>query len=571
MDNYDSLLKLKTWWILNPKLWFDSTPTDDQIITEKYENLIKVDYELDVLMNDINFGIGYIILYDQIVRHVTRTKNYTLEYVNKYLDIAIKFVELFYPKYKNNLHEYDYCFTLLPMRHSNIFKLQVFVMRETWNKIKNTNLDYLIKIYKNFLKATYERAVSSETYLNEYKSESVGYVNKEIFDPKCFKYFGPLFDEKTDDNSEEILNNVVKKLEKEVFENFENFQNVSDKKIILSLSGGVDSIVLSYILSSLKIDFVMVHINYANRGEICEKEKQYLLFWANTLQIKLYIKDIYEISRTECMKYDMRNLYEDYTRNARYKAYQDVAKMNEWTDCEWCVLLGHNHDDSIENILTNITNKTKYDNLKGMEYITKIKFNDDIIDFFRPMLSIKKEEIYKYAENKKILYFFDSTPKWSQRGMIRDIVRPALIQWNKSSLESLEELSEVLKDSIECINLLALNLVNELKSLKTYDIEERTIIIPNEISITKKDENYRIIKFNIYELKINKMLWSKFFKYINIKISSKSLNEFINKLEHIKNKFNSIQIKQVSRIQINKNNVVYHWKINENQLIIGFD
>jgi uncharacterized protein (DUF924 family) len=356
MDNYNSLLELRIWWFSNPNLWFNSTPTDDQKITEKYEYLIDIGYDSNILINDIKLGVGYIILYDQITRHVLRTKKYTLKYINKYLNVVVEFVKVFYSKYKNDLHEYDFCFTLLPLRHLNEFKSQSFVMKETWNKIKNSNSELLIKIYKNYLKATYERSVGDETYLNKHVCEDVNLNDEEIFDPNCFKCSGLLFDEKS---------NIVKKLEETVLK---NLKNIVDKKIILSLSGGVDSIVLSHILSSLKIDYTAVHINYANRGNICEKEKEYLSHWANMFKIKLYIRDIYEISRTECMNYDLRNLYEDYTRNARYKAYQDVAKINGWIDGEWHVLLGHNYDDSIENILTNIANKNKYSNLKGMEY-----------------------------------------------------------------------------------------------------------------------------------------------------------------------------------------------------------
>lgn len=40
-----------------------------------------------------------------------------------------------------------------------------------------------------------------------------------------------------------------------------------DKKIIVSLSGGVDSMVMCYILKSLDINVYAIHLNYRNRKE----------------------------------------------------------------------------------------------------------------------------------------------------------------------------------------------------------------------------------------------------------------------------------------------------------------
>ena len=312
---------------------------------------------------------------------------------------------------------------------------------------------------------------------------------------------------------------------------------------------------------------------------MCEKEKQLLSIWATTNQIELYIRDIYEINRPKCMEYDMRNLYEDYTRNVRYNTYCDVAKLKGWdnkyNDNNWCVLLGHNHDDCVENILTNIANKTKYDNLKGMKYETKKKFNynDSVntIIFIRPLLTISKEEIYQYADNQKIAYLLDSTPQWSQRGKIRDIVRPGLIKWNQSSLEGLEEMAYVMKESLECVELLASNWIEKIQLLDTLDVKEQVVICGNKMSISSVKLNINVIKLNVKEIIINKIFWSKILEKINFKSSFKSINMLVDKINTIKTKFDTIQIKHLSQIQININNRIYWWKINNTHIIFGFE
>lgn len=559
---YLELVELKDWWFDNPNIWFNSNKSDDIHILNKYEYLTTKLYDENLLLENKEYGIGYIILFDQIIRHIARANNYSNEYIQNNLLKIIKFVKQFYSKYKNNLEGNYFCFILLPLRHLNKFEEQTYVMNETWKKITNISSissidsEKLIAIYKKYLKATYERSTNGITYL--YENTQFDIDINDILDKKCLEY---------DKYSKEIVekdNNIIKKLEK-VCEKLK----VSDKKYILSISGGVDSMILANLLKDLSIDFVLVHINYANRNEISEKEKILLSEWSHINKIPLYIRDIYEINRPKCMKFDLRNMYEDYTKNVRYSTYLDVAKIKGWDNEDYCILLGHNYDDCIENILTNISNKTKYDNLKGMEYYSKIKFCNNTINFIRPFLSIPKIDIYNYAEIKKINYLIDSTPKWSQRGIIRDIVKPTLINWNKNSLEGLDELSNVMRESLECVDILVSNWLKKMQSLNIINISKYI-----EISVLLKKlnkENFNVLELDIYEIKINKIFWSIFLEKIGFKQSCKSLNQLLSKINKIKTSFDLIQIKQLSQIQISKDNKIYWWKKNSDSLIFIFE
>jgi tRNA(Ile)-lysidine synthase len=575
------ILELKEWWFNNSNIWFDSNESDDIMIANKYKHLLNIDFNVDFnsdfnndLMANKKLGIGYIILLDQITRHIVRAMKYSNNLITDNLNKIIDFVKIFYSKYKNNLEGHEFCFVLLPLRHSNIFENQTFVMKETWDKISNVNstnstdskYQENIKIYKNYLEATYKRSVKGKIYLaqNNFKyninSKILEFVNEfnEILDINCNNY--------------EInidINNNSNNLNSKIMKTCDDLKkNINKKNFILSISGGVDSMVLSYILSKQSINFVMIHINYANRGEVCVKEKELLSNWADFIGIKLYIRDIYEINRSKCMEFELRNLYENYTKNARFQSYIDVVNINGWGESEWSILMGHNHDDCIENILTNIANKTKYENLIGMEFESNINFNGNQINFTRPFLKTQKSDIYNFAHLVKIPYLFDSTPKWSQRGMIRDIVRPSLIQWNNLILDGFDELTNTMKESLECVDILVSNWIERFQQLLTLDIKEQ-ITCPS-INITYNQLRFDVIKLAISEIKTNKIFWSRLFELINIQISSKSLNELINRLEGIKNKFNMIQIKQLIQIHINKKNKLYCWKINDNKLIIGF-
>jgi tRNA(Ile)-lysidine synthase TilS/MesJ len=137
-------------------------------------------------------------------------------------------------------------------------------------------------------------------------------------------------------------------------------------------------------------------------------------------------------------------------------------------------------------------------------------------------LTITKNEIYKFSEENNILFLFDSTPSWSQRGKIRDIVRPSLEIWNNNMIGGLIELTDLLRESFECVDLLIDNMKNKLTDYNYYSL--------------KFGEEIKYLELEIDELKINKILWNRFFNKIGMKLSIKSLEEVLRRFENIKEK-----------------------------------
>ena len=116
------------------------------------------------------------------------------------------------------------------------------------------------------------------------------------------------------------------------------------QKFIVSLSGGVDSMVLITIIHYLGYHVIGVHINYNNRIETTEEE-QFLEFWCNKNSITLYKKSINEIKRSQSKRSD----YEIITKNIRLDFYKEIMKK----ECD-LILLAHHKDDIVENIFANV-------------------------------------------------------------------------------------------------------------------------------------------------------------------------------------------------------------------------
>ena len=555
----EELRELRKWWFDNNKLWFNSNKTDDEEITRKFSVLFYSNIHVDSL-NDVSSKIGYIILKDQICRHIVRANNLNLNTIDIHLNKVIEFARGFYESNKNDINCHDFCFTLLPLRHGGIFFDQEYVINETWNKITSLikdDVDYekKLSVYKNYLKATYERI--NDKNIGKVNLLKIDYFNiyekiqmfverfKDILDPETFNYKNDNALFNFDANS---IVNSCKKINK-------------TENIILSISGGADSMILSLILHKLGYNFVMVHINYSNREE-CEKEKYLLSLWAKFIGKELFIRDIYEINRSKCMTYDMRKIYEQYTRDARYGAYIQTQKIKDWDNC--FVMLGHNYDDCFENIMTNITNKQNYQNLNGMEYLSRTIFKENTINFCRPMISITKSQIYDFAHSNLIPYLYDSTPKWSQRGKIRDIVKPALIEWTSNSIEAMHELKDILSDSMECVDLLVDNWICKIIDKLELSVDG------NKVIIETFDKNYKFLKLELTEIVGNKIFWNRFLLKLEIKISAKSLNNLMLKISDIKNNFDKIEINSINVVILHKDNKLYYWKNIEDKIIFSF-
>lgn len=203
-------------------------------------------------------------------------------------------------------------------------------------------------------------------------------------------------------NDEDIIN---------VISNF--CKKLGNKKLLISLSGGVDSMVLITILHWLKYDIVAGHINYNNRPET-KAEEEFLKEWCEFNNIKLYIKNINEIKRDNTKRSD----YELITKNMRIDFYKYIMSKENID----YVLLAHHKDDIIENIFANICRGRNYLDLAVIRDYSIISG----IQICRPMIQYYKTVIYEFANKYQVPYFKDTTPKWSVRGKYRDIISPAI-------------------------------------------------------------------------------------------------------------------------------------------------
>lgn len=294
----------------------------------------------------------------------------------------------------------------------------------------------------------------------------------------------------------------------EIIKTIDNFcKKLENKKVLVSLSGGVDSMVLITILHWLNYDIVAAHINYNNRVETTE-EQDFLEQWCQYNNIKLYIKNIHEIKRDNTK----RSEYEIITKNIRLDFYKDILS-EENIDY---VLLAHHKDDIVENIFANICRGRNYLDLaviREHSIISQIKIG-------RPMIEYYKTSVYQFADKYQVPYFLDTTPKWSVRGKYRHIISPAIEDTFTFNVK--ENLINISNQADEWNSILEKDVIQPFMDKVKFDLND-----------TVRSIEFNIEKYIDYPLAFWSVVFMNLFNQLGQKCpSKKSIQTFINTIKY---------------------------------------
>jgi tRNA(Ile)-lysidine synthetase-like protein len=182
--------------------------------------------------------------------------------------------------------------------------------------------------------------------------------------------------------------------------------------IIISLSGGVDSMVIASVLACLHqscgfhLNIWAVHIDYGNRPE-SSAEADFVRRYCEGLNISYKCRRIDEVTRGVTARDD----YERIARDLRYTSYKEtIALANEGfighDKIVTGVMLGHHRGDLRENVLSNAHKGCGPLDLSGMTAVSR----NDGVDIYRPLLPLEKTSIFDYAHTFGVPYFKGTCP-----------------------------------------------------------------------------------------------------------------------------------------------------------------
>ena len=191
------------------------------------------------------------------------------------------------------------------------------------------------------------------------------------------------------------------------FKNFVEKNNLIEKgdKILLALSGGVDSMVLAKLLilysqrtsstvnSQSQCHLSFAHCNFHLRGDDSNRDEKFVTEFAKENKIPIYIQhfDTESYAKENSLSIEMA------ARELRYSWFEELKDINNFTK----VALAHHGDDQIETFLINMLRGSGIKGLKGM------KPQNDF--YIRPLLFSNRSQIEAFAKENNIQWVEDYT------------------------------------------------------------------------------------------------------------------------------------------------------------------
>ena len=216
-----------------------------------------------------------------------------------------------------------------------------------------------------------------------------------------------------------------------------NFPQLKDKKLLLAVSGGIDSMVLLDLFYKLRFDICVVHCNFQLRGKESKGDEMLVREICQDSYIPYFIESF---DTTEFAKINKLSI-QLAARKLRYDWFQEIISLG----FDY-VLTAHHLDDNVETFLINFTRGT------GLEGLTGIPAqNGNII---RPLLPFSREEIENYAQANQIQWREDSSNASDKyfRNKLRHNIVPTLKELNTGFLDSFQNTLHHLQQSESLVN-----------------------------------------------------------------------------------------------------------------------
>ena len=181
------------------------------------------------------------------------------------------------------------------------------------------------------------------------------------------------------------------------------------KRLVVGLSGGVDSVVLLDIVSQIKeVPVLAVHVNHRLHPRSDDHEK-----FCMALGVKYQFK-----VHCQSVAVSAQGSLEARAREVRYNVFEQYLIEGD------LLLLAHHADDQVETVLFKLFRGGRVLGLEGMPVIRAI----GKAALFRPMLGITRTDIEKYARERQLSWCEDPTNAEvsADRNYIRHNIMPVI-------------------------------------------------------------------------------------------------------------------------------------------------
>ena len=248
---------------------------------------------------------------------------------------------------------------------------------------------------------------------------------------------------------------------------------VKEKKYLIALSGGADSVCLLLVLDKLGYNIEAVHCNFNLRGDESSRDEQFCIELCKKRNIKIHLAHFdtnsYALLHKTSIEMAARNLRYSFFENLRHDVGADG------------ICVAHHQNDCAETLIMNLIRGTGIKGLAGI-----MPKRDSII---RPLLCVSRDEIEDFLTKESQDYVTDSTnlDDFCVRNSIRLNIIPMMEKINPSVVQNIVRTAMRMNE--------ANKVFNESSSSKVSDLIDGSLYI--DIRALKKEPSTEYTLFNI--------------------------------------------------------------------------
>lgn len=266
-------------------------------------------------------------------------------------------------------------------------------------------------------------------------------------------------------------------------------------KLLLAVSGGVDSIVLCELCKQAGYDFNIAHCNFKLRGEESKRDEQFVRELGKRYGVEVLVKEF------DTQKFATENKLsaQEAARNLRYEWFEElVVSRSSKDNVRNLLLTAHHADDNNETLLMNFFRGT------GLHGLTGIPLSINYIR--RPLLLFSKNELLEFANANKLEFAEDSSNQSSKytRNYFRNELIPAI---GKVYPQVKENLQDNIKRFVAIEKLYLLSVEELKKKLCRHNGNEIHIPVKQLMGYDNTALIYEIISpFGFNERQVNELI-----------------------------------------------------------------
>ena len=235
-------------------------------------------------------------------------------------------------------------------------------------------------------------------------------------------------------------------LKKSFRTNLENLEIEPGERILIGVSGGLDSIVLLHLALDVELKPVVAHANYHLRGNESDEDEIFVKQTCEGLNVPFHSKS-----------FEVDNVRGNLQAEARKLRYSWFASLLDETDSRY-IFTAHHLDDRLETFFINFMRGT---GLKGLKSIPERN-----VRVIRPLLRFRKFQLKKYALEKALNWREDSSnfKDVYQRNRVRHELIPSLENIEPQAVDLAGRSLEFLAEADTFFNRAASRFISRLET-----------------------------------------------------------------------------------------------------------